>query len=54
MKIDYKLINREKENDYYYAPFTEQRRQLRQLWNRQKGECWEEFLFNAEIAYNDR
>jgi hypothetical protein len=47
--FDYTLYNRINEWGYYYAPFTEQRRQLRIEWGRQEGEPdWNKYLYEAE------
>jgi len=39
--------NQENEQDYYFAPFTEARRELRAKWNGTRKD-WNHFLYDAE------
>lgn len=44
-------INKNEDN-YYFAPFTEQRREIRKEWNSLNSKLsWEEFLYNKEKEY---
>ena len=46
----------ENQNDYYYAPFSDQRRSLRVKWNMEISEKkidWNIYLDNAEKKYQD-
>lgn len=49
MKREYNNTN---QDSYYFAPFTEQRKELRKYWNSTKTD-WNEFLYNAE-TFNNR
>lgn len=42
-----RAFNYENEHNYYFSPFSEQRRELRKIWNTTR-KCWESFLFDAE------
>ena len=42
--------NYDNELDYHFAPFTEQRKELRKEWNGTR-KCWDLFLFEAEKKY---
>lgn len=46
-KIDFNRMN---QNEYYFAPFTEQRRQMRKEWN-DTNEDWEVYLYDREIQH---
>lgn len=39
--------NFENEQNYFYAPFSEQRAELRKAWNKTRKD-WNVFLYNAE------
>ena len=45
-----KAYNFENEHKYFYAPFSEQRKELRKEWNRTR-KCWDSFLYEAEKKY---
>ena len=42
-----RLYNYENEQNYYYAPFSEARAELRKQWN-QTRKCWDSFLYESE------
>ena len=46
-----KAYNFENEHKYFYAPFSEQRKELRKEWNRTR-KCWDSFLYEAEKKHN--
>jgi len=46
-----RLYNYENECEYYFAPFTEQRKELRKLWNTTR-KCWDSFLYDQEKKHN--
>jgi hypothetical protein len=47
--MNYGMYNRENEWEYYYAPFSQQRKDLRRVWNtKHPNTCWEEFLYKQE------
>lgn len=43
--------NKENQDNYFFSPFTAQRRELRKIWNEKENQCfdWEEFLYDSEI-----
>ena len=43
-------FNDANENDYYFAPFTEQRKELRKEWAKSRKD-WNHFLYDAERHY---
>lgn len=45
-----KAYNFENEHKYFYAPFSEARKELRKLWNTTR-KCWDSFLYEAEKKY---
>lgn len=49
-KIKY---NYENEGDYYYAPFSVARRELRKTWSTTR-KCWDSFLYEAEKKYQQK
>ena len=42
-----KAYNFANEQNYHFAPFTEQRKELRKNWNRTR-KSWDSFLFESE------
>ncbi len=44
-------FNENNQNDYFFAPMTAQRRELRKLWNLKENNVfdWEVFLYDSEI-----
>ena len=45
-----RAYNYENEHNYYYCPFSEARKELRELWNTTRKN-WDSFLFEAEKKY---
>ena len=45
-----RVYNQENENNFYFAPFTEQRKELRKLWGTTRKN-WESFLYDQEKKY---
>jgi hypothetical protein len=48
-----KAYNFANEQNYYFAPFTEQRKELRKEWNRTR-KCWDSFLFESEKKHQSK
>lgn len=47
-----KTYNQANEGDYYFAPFTEQRRELRKEWGTTRRD-WESFLYDREKKHQN-
>jgi hypothetical protein len=47
---DKKKYNLENEHNYYYAPFSEARAELRKVWGTTRKN-WESFLYDQEKKY---
>lgn len=43
----------ENELDYYYAPFTPQRAEIRKEWSGTR-KCWDSFLYSKEKNYQSK
>lgn len=48
-----RAFNYENEQDYYYAPFSEQRKELRRIWNTTRKD-WHSFLYDQEKKYQSK
>ena len=48
-----KVYNQENEQEYYFAPFTDQRAELRKVWALTRKN-WESYLYDQEKKYNSK
>lgn len=48
-----RLYNYENEQDYYFAPFSEQRKELRRIWNTTRKD-WYSFLYDQEKKHQSK
>ena len=52
-RLEKKRYNFENEHNYYYAPFSEARAELRKICNTTR-KCWDSFLFDQEKKYKSQ
>lgn len=48
-----RVYNQENEQDYYFAPFTDQRAELRKVWALTRKN-WESYLYDQEKKYQSK
>lgn len=48
-----KVYNFQNEDNYHFAPFTEQRRELRKVWSISR-KSWDSFLYDQENKHQSK